>query len=81
MLLSQGLAAQSLSHVPIHHWDFGRHFLLLVLQRMQGLAVLKSWAAEVLVVGRAGWSCPHGHGSEWIPLRGAQECLRAGGKR
>lgn len=47
MLLSQGLAAQSPSHVPIYHWGFGRQILLLVLQRMQGLAVMKTWAAEL----------------------------------
>lgn len=47
MLLSQGLAAQSPSCVPIHHWGFGRQILLLVLQAMQGLAVMKTWAAEL----------------------------------
>lgn len=47
MLLSQGLAAQSPSRVPIHRWGFGRHILLPVLQRMQGLAVMKTWAAEL----------------------------------
>lgn len=46
MLLSLGLAARSPSHVPIHHWDFGRH-ILLVLQGMQGLAVMKTWAADI----------------------------------
>lgn len=46
MVLSQGLAAQS-PHIPIHHWDFGRHILLPVLRRVQGLAVMKSWAAEL----------------------------------
>lgn len=42
MLLSQGLAAQSPSRVPVHQRDFGRHILLVVLWRMQGLAVMKT---------------------------------------
>lgn len=47
ILLSQDLAAQSPSRGSIHHRDFGRHVLVPVLPRMQGLAVVKTWAAEL----------------------------------
>lgn len=69
LLLSQRLAAQSPSR------DFGRHIVLPVLPRMQGLAVMKTWAAEL-----SRHCCVGGSSVQQLrPCSGSPPCL-AGGK-